>query len=244
MVKCLNEKYVIKESDALLVTDIQNDFLPGGTLPVEDGNQIIPVLNDYIKRFQAAKGHIFASRDWHPSNHMSFKEQGGLWPSHCIQQTDGAKFSQKLKLPSGTIIISKATDPKKEAYSVFDNTNFADQLKMLRIERLFVGGIATDYCVLNTVVDARNLGYNTIVLIDATLGINVKAGDVDKAFEEMLKKGACQANTGDFPDAEDNLPTEKSDVDLLAEKPAVRAIVKKKARMRPRGSAKRLPTEK
>jgi nicotinamidase/pyrazinamidase len=244
MVNCMNEKYVVKESDALLITDIQNDFLPGGALPVPNGNLIIPVLNQYIKRFEAAKGHVFASRDWHPVNHMSFKKQGGIWPPHCVQQTEGANFSSLLKLPMGTIVISKAIDPKKEAYSAFDGTNLADELSLLGIRRFFVGGVATDYCVVNTVIDACKLGYETIVLMDATLGINVNPGDVDNAFETMKQNGARQVTTDDFADMEDIFPVEKSRADVLAEKPAFRAIVKKKARMRPRGSAKKLPTEK
>ena len=240
----MNEKHIIKKSDALLITDIQNDFLPGGALPITNGDQIIPVINDYIKRFEAVKAHIFASRDWHPSNHISFKDQGGLWPPHCVQQTEGAKFSSKLKLPTGTVVISKATDPKKEAYSAFDGTNLEDELNMLGVGRLFVGGLATDYCVVNTVVDACKIGFDTVVLMDATLGINVNSGDVEKAFETMKKNGAQQLTTADFLYADDIMPTEKLTPDTLGERPAFRATVKKKARMRPRGSAKRLPTEK
>lgn len=239
----MDEIYGINEFDALLVTDMQKDFLPGGALPVENGDLIIPVINNYIKRFVAAKAHIIASRDWHPENHISFKGRGGPWPAHCVQQTEGAEFNPKMRFPSGTIIISKATDPEKEAYSVFDETNFDQELRMLNIKRLFIGGIATDYCVLNTVIDARKLDYEAVVLTDATLGINVNKGDVERAFELMFKMGAQQANSSDFPDSVDSLPIEKLKADELAEKPATRALVKKKARMRPRGSAKRLPTE-
>ena len=240
---CLSKTYTLKDSDALLITDIQKDFLPGGALPVVNGDEIIPVLNEYIGRFEDAKAHVLASRDWHPRNHISFKAQGGSWPPHCIQQTEGAEFSPDLKLPNSTVVISKATDPNREAYSAFDGTNLANELRMLSVKRLFVGGLATDYCVVNTVLDARKLGFETVVLMDATLGINVQPGDVDRAIETMLKSGAQQAITADFPDTEDTLPLEEAEPDALEEKPSLMAAVKKKARMRPRGSAKRIRTE-
>ena len=243
MVICLVKNYVVKDSDALLITDIQKDFLPGGALPVDGGDEIIPVLNDYIRRFEDAKGHVLASRDWHPSNHVSFKAQGGPWPPHCIQETTGAKFSPDLKLPKHTVVISKATNPEREAYSAFDGTSLAHELRTLGVKRLFIGGLATDYCVVNTVVDARKLGFETVVLVDATLGINVEPGDVDRAIETMLENGAQQATADDFPDAVDALPIEETQPDALEEKPSQRAEVKKKARMRSKGSAKRIRTE-
>lgn len=243
MVTCLRKNYIVKNSDALLVTDIQKDFLPGGALPVDGGDEIIPVLNNYIRRFEDAKAHVLASRDWHPSNHISFRAQGGPWPPHCIQETGGAKFSPDLKLPKHTVIISKATNPELEAYSAFDGTSLAHELRTLGVKRLFVGGLATDYCVVNTVLDARKLGFETVVLVDATLGINVNPGDVDRAIETMLTNGAQQATANDFPDAVDELPIEETQPDALEEKPSKRAEVKKKARMRSKGSAKRIRTE-
>ncbi|MGD0644822.1 MAG: nicotinamidase [Candidatus Bathyarchaeia archaeon] len=239
----MEKKYNISNSDALLITDIQKDFLPGGALPIASGDEIIPVLNDYSRRFENAEAHIFASRDWHPPNHTSFKAQGGPWLPHCIQNTEGATFSPDLKLPKAAIVISKATDPKIESYSVFDGKNFANELRTNRVKRLFVGGLATDYCVESTVLDALKLGYETVVLMDATLGINLKPGDVDRAVEKMIKNGAKQATNTDFPDIVDSLPEEEVDAYLVEEKPSVRAAVKKKARMRPRGSAKRIRTE-
>ena len=236
--------YNISKSDALLITDIQKDFLPGGALPIADGDQIIPVLNGYTRRFEKAKAYVFASRDWHPPNHISFKVQGGPWPTHCVQNTDGATFSPDLKLPVGTFLISKATEPQHESYSVFDRTDFVNELQMHGVTRLFIGGLATDYCVVNTVLDACKLGFETVVLVDATLGINVKPGDVDKAIETMLSVGAEQATSENFPEPVDTLPIEETEPDALEEKPSERAAVKKKARMRPRGSAKRVRTEK
>jgi nicotinamidase/pyrazinamidase len=243
MVTCLNKNYVIRNSDALLITDIQKDFLPGGALPIENGDEIIPVINNYIKYFENAKAHVLASRDWHPSNHVSFTTQGGPWPPHCVQETSGAKFSPELKLPKHTIIISKATNPQNEAYSAFDGTSLAHELQALCIKRLFIGGLTTDYCVVNTVVDARKLGFETVVLMDATLGINLEPGDVDRAVETMVKNGAQQATADDFPDSVDELPIEETQSDALEEKPSLRAEIKKKARMRPKGAAKRIRTE-
>ncbi len=243
MVTCLSKNYVIKNSDALLITDIQKDFLPGGALDIDDGDKIIPVLNDYIRRFVEANGHVLASRDWHPQNHISFVAQGGPWPPHCVQQTAGAKFSPDLKLPPHTIIISKGTNPEREAYSAFDSTSLEHDLQTLCVKRLFVGGLATDYCVVNTVVDARKLGFEVVVLMDATLGINVEPGDVDRAIETMQQNGGQQAAIEDFSEAVDVLPIEEMQPDALEEKPSQKAEVKKKARMRPKGSAKRIRTE-
>ena len=240
----MKKNYELTNSDALVITDIQKDFLPGGALPVEGGDEIIPVLNSYIKRFKDTNANVFASRDWHPTNHISFKSQGGPWPPHCVQDTNGAKFSPDLKLPTGTTVISKATNPEHESYSVFDGTSFAHELQMCNVKRLFIGGLATDYCVVNTVLDARKLGFETVVLMDATRGINAESGDVDRAVEAMLKAGAQQATNDDFPDAVDSLPLEETEPDSLAEKSSERADVKKKARMRSRGPARQVRTEK
>jgi nicotinamidase/pyrazinamidase len=239
----MKKNYILKNSDALLITDIQKDFLPGGALAVSGGDDIIPVLNAYAKRFADAKAHVLASRDWHPADHISFKAQGGPWPPHCVQHTAGADFSPDLKLPGNVVVISKATDPKRESYSAFDGTNLEPELRRLGVKRIFIGGLATDYCVLYTVLDARKLGLETVVLMDATLGIDVEPNDVENAIDQMLANGTQQATAADFPDDVDELPIEETGVDVLEEKPSAKAAVKKKARMRPRGSAKRIRTE-
>jgi nicotinamidase/pyrazinamidase len=238
-----NTKISLNEHDALLITDIQIDFLPGGALPVEGGNEIIPVVNNYIQHFESAKAHIIASRDWHPANHVSFKSQGGIWPAHCVQDTEGAKFSPDMKLPDHTVVISKAMDPKHEAYSAFDATNLDKELRQLGIKRLFVAGLATDYCVVNTVLDACKLGYETVVLTDATLGINLMPGDVERAFKTMSKSGARQATDADFVESFDKLPIEETGSDSTAEKTSMLTDAKKKARMRSKGVNKRIKTE-
>jgi nicotinamidase/pyrazinamidase len=240
----LRGHYNLTESDALLITDIQIDFLPGGALPVPNSEEIIPVINSYIKRFETAQAQILASRDWHPLNHISFRAQGGPWPPHCIQDTTGAKFSPNLKLPPNAPVISKATDPDHEAYSAFDHTNLADELHKRGVKRLFILGLATEYCVLDTVLDAGQLGFETVVLMDANRGIDAKIGDVDHAVETMHKSGAELATDADFADMTDSLPVKQAAPDALAAKPSRLIDAKKKARMRPKGANKRIKTEK
>lgn len=235
--------YTLTKTDALLITDIQNDFLSGGALPVPDGDQVIPILNEYARRFSESGAHVLASRDWHPPNHMSFKAQGGQWSPHCVQNTQGAQFHKDLKLPQATRVISKATMPNREAYSAFDGTELANELRMLGVKRFFVGGLATDYCVVNTVLDSLKLGFETVVLMDAVRGIDVKPGDVDRAVDSMVKAGAKQATTGNFLDAEDTLPLEEAGPDALEEKPTARFADKKKARLRPRDSKRKIAVE-
>ncbi len=186
----MNVKYRLVETDGLIVVDVQEDFIKGGALPVPDGAKIIPALNKYIDKFKAANAKIFATRDWHPPNHISFKGYGGIWPPHCIQGTNGAEFHHALKLPSDTALISKATDPLRESYSGFDGTKLERELKKRGIIRIFVGGLATDYCVKRTVLDGLQLGFETVLLEDAIKGIDQNVGDSKKAICEMIEKGA------------------------------------------------------
>jgi nicotinamidase/pyrazinamidase len=186
--------YSLSKRDALIIGDVQKDFLPSGALPVPEGDKIIPVLNEYIERFQKAKAKVFATRDWHPPNHISFKPYGGPWPPHCIQGSKGAKFHPDLKLPRNVVVISKARDPMRESYSSFDRTDLEEQLHSGKVKRVFVGGLATDYCVKETILDALKLGFEAMLLTDATLGIDVIKGDVKKAVEEMKSKGAKVSN--------------------------------------------------
>ncbi len=180
----------IRTGDALLVVDVQNDFLPGGTLAVPDGAAVIPVLSRYLALFHSKGLPIIATRDWHPSNHCSFREQGGPWPAHCIAQTAGAQFPANLQLPPSVFIISKGDDPTQEAYSGFQDTLLHAHLQTVGVTRLFVGGLTTDYCVLQTVRDARSLGYRVCLLTDGTRAVNVRPDDGRKAQEEMVRLGA------------------------------------------------------
>lgn len=186
-------KFSIDKKSALIVVDVQRDFCPGGALPVPEGDRVVPVLNKYVEKFERVGAPIYATRDWHPPNHASFKARGGIWPPHCVQNTEGAEFHPDLALPKGTKIISKAMDPEREAYSGFEGTRLGEELKRRGIERVFVGGLATDYCVKNTVMDALKLEFETILLEDAIRGVDVKPGDSERAVGEMVKKGARKA---------------------------------------------------
>jgi nicotinamidase/pyrazinamidase len=176
--------------DALVVVDVQNDFLPGGRLAVPQGDEVMPVLNQYIAAFVQKHLPIFATRDWHPPNHCSFQSEGGQWPSHCVMNTEGAAFAASLELPSSATIISKGTAPGKEAYSGFEGTDLADRLRREGARRLYVGGLATDYCVLNTVKDGLRQGFKVMLLKDAIAAVNVVPADGRTAEEEMVRLGA------------------------------------------------------
>jgi len=182
--------------DALVLVDVQNDFLPGGSLAVPEGDAVIPVLNRWIRRFRDAGLPIFATRDWHPANHCSFLDQGGPWPPHCVMGTPGAEFSRELDLPPDVPVISKAMRPDKEAYSDFEDTDFAVQLRGLGVKRLFVGGIATDYCVRATVLGALEQGFEAVLLVDGVRPVDVAPGDGERAVAEMAAAGAEVARDG------------------------------------------------
>jgi len=180
----------LSPTPALIIVDVQNDFLPGGQLAVPDGDKVVPPLNRYIAQFQHNQRPIFATRDWHPADHCSFKSQGGAWPVHCVADTPGAKFSALLELPSSATIISKGTSARKEAYSGFEDTNLEALLSQASVDTLHVGGLATDYCVLNTVKDALRLGFKVVLLKEAIRAVNVHPGDGAAAELEMLQGGA------------------------------------------------------
>jgi nicotinamidase/pyrazinamidase len=179
----------IDKQTALVVVDIQNDFCPGGALPVKDGDKIVPVLNRYIERFRKAGAPVLFTRDWHPPDHSSFKAQGGPWPPHCVQNSEGAKFHRDLLIPPEGEIVSKA-DKRDEAYSFFQGTDLAEELKERGIKRLLVGGLATDYCVKETVLDGLKHGFEVFHLDDASKGVNVNPDDSERALQEMVAKGA------------------------------------------------------
>jgi nicotinate phosphoribosyltransferase len=187
------DNYTPGPGDALLIVDVQNDFLPGGSLAVPQGDDVVPALNHYSKAFLGRNLPVFASRDWHPANHCSFTEQGGPWPPHCVAETKGAQFASGLSLTDATV-ISKATAPESDAYSAFENTDLDSRLKQAGVKRLFVGGLATDYCVLNSVRDAIRLNYSVVLLEDAIRPVNVQPEDGLKAMDEMLELG-CQPTT-------------------------------------------------
>ncbi len=186
----------LQRDDALLIVDVQNDFLPGGSLPVPEGDRVIAPLNRAIATFRAASLPIFASRDHHPPDHCSFRSHGGEWPVHCVANTSGAAFAGDLHLPTETVVISKATTAGRDAYSAFDGTRLADKLRAAGVRRLFVGGLATDYCVKATVLDGLAAGLNVVLLTDAVRAVNLQPGDGTRAIEEMRAAGAVLAGEG------------------------------------------------
>lgn len=188
----------LQSGDALIVVDVQNDFLPGGSLTVPDGNAVIPVLNRYIAHFSESGLPIYASRDWHPLDHCSFDSQGGIWPVHCVAESAGASLAPDLALPDAAVIVDKATRRGKDAYSAFEGTTLEDDIRRNLCDRLFIGGLATDYCVLNTVRDAAALGFRVVVLRDAIRAVDVHEGDGAKAEAEMKQLGARMVTLDDI----------------------------------------------
>ena len=180
----------LQAGDALVIVDVQRDFLPGGALAVPDGDAVVPVINEWIQRFVRRGLPVYATRDWHPANHCSFQAAGDPWPPHCIAESAGAAFAPGLALPPDVTVVSRASDPLQDAYSGFAGTDLDARLRRAGTRRLFVAGLATDYCVLNTVKDALALRYTTIVLSDAVQAVNVNPGDGDAALAQMRALGA------------------------------------------------------
>lgn len=171
---------------ALLIVDPQIDFCPGGALPVPDGDRIFEPLD----RVEAEFDVVVASRDWHPPDHVSFQAQGGSWPPHCVAGTHGAEFHPALDQRRLTHVVSKATRPDEEAYSAFAGTDLGDWLRERGVRHLFVGGLATDYCVRQSVLDALAGGLEVTVLEDCIGAVDVKPGDGERALDEMRAAGA------------------------------------------------------
>ena len=192
----------LASGDALIIVDIQNDFLPGGALGIRNGDEVIPVLNEYARLFARHGLPIYLTRDWHPPDHCSFHEQGGPWPVHCVAGTHGAAFADSLQVPADATIISKATSPVKEAYSTFEGTDLAMKLRQQSVGRVFIGGLATDYCVVNSVKDANRRGFTMFVLEDAIRAVDVHPGDGEAACETMRQAGARFLQLGDILDVD------------------------------------------
>jgi nicotinamidase/pyrazinamidase len=182
-----------KEVRALLVVDVQNDFCAGGSLALEGAEQVVATLNRHIDEATAAGLTVYAARDWHPAVTRHFAPHGGPWPVHCVQGTEGARFHPGLRLPAGTILVSKGEDPESPGYSAFegrtaDGTLLLADLKARGVRHLLLGGLATDYCIRQTTLDALSGGLRVTVLDDAIAG--VKADDSKRALVEMRKHGA------------------------------------------------------
>ncbi|MGE0930523.1 bifunctional nicotinamidase/pyrazinamidase [Peijinzhouia sedimentorum] len=206
----------MNENEALIIVDIQNDFLPGGALAVKDGDAIIPIVNQIAKSFK----HVFATQDWHPADHGSFASNHPgkqiaefidlygvkqiLWPDHCVQGTKGAEFSQELQSQYIQKVFQKGTNLKVDSYSGFydnnkvESTGLLDHLKTLKIDNVYIVGLAADYCVKFTVLDALDAGLKTYLFTDATKGVNLSANDTELAFAEMESKGAILINSKEW----------------------------------------------
>ncbi len=188
----------IEEKDALIVVDVQRDFCPGGALAVPHGDEVVPVINSMLPLFNT----VVFTRDWHPPDHISFSKQpefrDGSWPPHCVAGSPGAEFHPDLRIPENAIIISKATKRDKEAYSGFEGTELHKILTERGIKRLFVCGLATDYCVKNTALDGTRLGYEVLLVEDACRGVDIPPGNVKKALEEMRRAGVKFTRSGEL----------------------------------------------
>jgi nicotinamidase/pyrazinamidase len=194
------------DGTALLIVDVQNDFCTGGSLAVPGGDDVVPVLNEYGERFAGAGRPVYLSRDWHPERTTHFKEYGGIWPPHCIAGTRGGEFHPDLRIPPSSIVISKGKRADEDAYSAFQaeedgGTSFTDSLRTHGVRHLYIGGLATDYCVQSSVQDAIENGFQVTLLEDAVRGVDLEPGDSDRALEKMREAGARTA-TLDTIDAE------------------------------------------
>lgn len=175
--------------DALLVVDMQNDFCEGGALAVTGGDALVPGINAEIDAARRGGALVVASRDWHPVDHVSFEHRGGPWPIHCVQDTEGAAFHPDLALPEGTIRVSKATAFDRDAYSAFDGTGLAEQMRADGVRRVWIGGLALDVCVLATALDAVREGFETHLIRSAARAVNVREGDEERALRKMRDAG-------------------------------------------------------
>ncbi|GAB6888402.1 nicotinamidase [Desulfothermus okinawensis JCM 13304] len=178
---------VFEPKDVLLLVDIQIDFCPGGKLSIKGGDEIVPILNPVIEQAEKDGIYVFYSRDFHPRLHPSFKENGGLWPTHCVQDTEGAKFHPDLRIAEKSIIVTKGTRFDKDQYSAFDETGLAFAFKKLKIKRVFIAGLALDVCVKATAIDSMDNGFDTYLIREGSRPVSEKSGE--KALAEMKNKG-------------------------------------------------------
>lgn len=190
----------MRADDALVIVDVQNDFLPGGSLAVPHGDEVVAPLGALAARFSRAGLPVIATRDWHPADHCSFHARGGPWPPHCVAETPGAAFAPGLVLPPGTLVVSKADTAEADAYSGFEGTDLHERLESLSVKRIFVGGLATDYCVFNTVRDGLAKGYGVVLLTDAMRAVDVAPGDGERALRAMQENGAIAATVAQLRD--------------------------------------------
>jgi nicotinamidase/pyrazinamidase len=172
----MSDNLEFSTTDALLIVDVQNDFCPGGALPIEEGDQVVTPINAWIREFNIRDLPVFASRDWHPKHHLSFTSEEGRWPPHCIQDTPGAQFHNALELPESAIVVTKGVRFDQDQNSAFDQTGLEAYMQRKGIRRLFIAGLALDVCVLATAVDARKMGFEVMLISEACRSVNVRNG--------------------------------------------------------------------
>ena len=174
---------------ALLVIDVQNDFCPGGTLAVPHGDEVVEPLNRLIDEFLERGAPVYKTRDWHGPVSTHFAAYGGTWPVHCVRETEGAEFHPALRDDPRITVISKGLDDK-DGYSAFDDTDLVAQLKRQNVEELVIGGLATDYCVKSTVLDALKHGFKVKAIENAMRAVDLQPGDGERAIDDMRDAGA------------------------------------------------------
>ena len=193
----------LKLKKVLLVVDVQNDFCPGGALGIHEGHKIIPILNRYIEFFEKENFPIIVTRDWHPKVTKHFEQFGGVWPEHCVEGSLGAMFHPDLEFPKDALVMSKGMDPEKDSYSAFHATDssgmaLANLLRILGVAEIYIGGLATDYCVKYSALDALKDGLNVFILTDAIAGVNLQPEDSRLALQEMVSLGAKKTICEEF----------------------------------------------
>jgi nicotinamidase/pyrazinamidase len=186
---------MLRAGDALVIVDVQNDFCPGGALEVAAGHEVVPVLNHWLDEARTQGVPVFASRDWHPENHVSFQHRGGPWPPHCVQGTHGAEFHAGLNLPSDVTVISKGHHPDEDSYSAFGGTELAAMLRQAQVRRVWVGGLAQDYCVRATAIDAIKEGFEVHIIVGATRAVNIDPSDGARALDDVTFAGGILEKT-------------------------------------------------
>jgi nicotinamidase/pyrazinamidase len=184
----------VRPADALIVVDVQHDFLPGGALAVASGERIFAPIDALAPRF----ARVYATRDWHPADHSSYAQYGGPWPVHCVAGTHGAAFDERLDLAKVDVVLDKGVDRATDGYSGFAATTLAADLRLSGVQRVFVCGLATDYCVKDTALDARAAGFATVVIADASAAVDVQPGDEAAALAELRAAGVEVVQSGEI----------------------------------------------
>ena len=179
----------LSPTDALIIVDIQNDYCEDGSMPVAGALELVKVLSNLSRRVKSRGGRVIATQDWHTDKHFSFSENGGQWPQHCVQGTNGAQLHPELKLPVGSIVIRKGTNPKVEARSAFTESTLLETLRRFSAERVFVCGVPTEITVLETALEANSLGFGTYVVEDGVAALATDNAEAAEAIEKMKSVG-------------------------------------------------------